>query len=287
MTDAKLRGVRERKNRTRKKGVSLLLNFPYLIWLCLFVIIPMFIVVVYAFTDRTGAFTLDNFQKLGIYKDNILDSFLYALIATAVTLVLAYPFAYFMTKRSEATQRVVMMLVMLPMWMNLLILTYSIMNIIEANGIINNLLAALGLGKLQMINTPGAVIFGMVYNYFPYMVLPLYSVLSKIDPALLEAAADLGSGGLSRFRRVLLPLSAPGIISGVTMVFVPSVSTFYISQKLGGTSVNMIGDMIEALVNRVSTRNLGAMLSLVLMLVILVCIMIMNRFSDREGGIML
>ena len=287
MTDAKLRGVRERKNRTRKKGVSLLLNFPYLIWLCLFVIIPMFIVVVYAFTDRTGAFTLDNFQKLGIYKDNILDSFLYALIATAVTLVLAYPFAYFMTKRSEATQRVVMMLVMLPMWMNLLILTYSIMNIIEANVIINNLLAALGLGKLQMINTPGAVIFGMVYNYFPYMVLPLYSVLSKIDPALLEAAADLGSGGLSRFRRVLLPLSAPGIISGVTMVFVPSVSTFYISQKLGGTSVNMIGDMIEALVNRVSTRNLGAMLSLVLMLVILVCIMIMNRFSDREGGIML
>ena len=287
MTDAKLRGVRERKNRTRKKGVSLLLNFPYLIWLCLFVIIPMFIVVVYAFTDRTGAFTLDNFQKLGIYKDNILDSFLYALIATAVTLVLAYPFAYFMTKRSEATQRVVMMLVMLPMWMNLLILTYSIMNIIEANGIINNLLAALGLGTLQMINTPGAVIFGMVYNYFPYMVLPLYSVLSKIDPALLEAAADLGSGGLSRFRRVLLPLSAPGIISGVTMVFVPSVSTFYISQKLGGTSVNMIGDMIEALVNRVSTRNLGAMLSLVLMLVILVCIMIMNRFSDREGGIML
>ena len=287
MTDAKLRGVRERKNRTRKKGVSLLLNFPYLIWLCLFVIVPMFIVVVYAFTDRTGAFTLDNFQKLGIYKDNILDSFLYALIATAVTLVLAYPFAYFMTKRSEATQRVVMMLVMLPMWMNLLILTYSIMNIIETNGIINNLLAAIGLEKLQMINTPGAVIFGMVYNYFPYMVLPLYSVLSKIDPAVLEAAADLGSGGLSRFRRVLLPLSAPGIISGVTMVFVPSVSTFYISQKLGGTSVNMIGDMIEALVNRVSTRNLGAMLSLVLMLVILVCIMIMNRFSDREGGIML
>ena len=166
-------------------------------------------------------------------------------------------------------------------------LTYSIMNIIEANGIINNLLASLGLGKLQMINTPGAVIFGMVYNYFPYMVLPLYSVLSKIDPSLLEAAADLGSGASSRFRRVILPLSMPGIVSGVTMVFVPSVSTFYISQKLGGTSVNMIGDIIESLVNRVSTRNLGAMLSLVLMVVILVCIMIMNRFSDEKGGIML
>lgn len=287
MTDAKLRGVRERKNRTRKKGVSLLLNFPYLIWLCLFVVIPMFIVVVYAFTDGNGVFTLDNFQKLGIYKDNIIDSFIYALVATAVTLVLAYPFAYFMTKRSEATQRIMMMLVMLPMWMNLLILTYSIMNIIETNGIINNLLAAVGLERLHMINTPGAVVFGMVYNYFPYMVLPLYSVLSKIDPALLEAAADLGSGGPSRFRRVILPLSTSGIVSGVTMVFVPSVSTFYISQKLGGASVNMIGDVIEVLVNRVSTRNLGAMLSLVLMVVILVCIMIMNRFSDEEGGIML
>lgn len=287
MTDAKLRGVRERKNRTWKKGVSLLLNFPYLIWLCLFVVIPMFIVVVYAFTDGNGVFTLDNFQKLGIYKDNIIDSFIYALVATAVTLVLAYPFAYFMTKRSEATQRIMMMLVMLPMWMNLLILTYSIMNIIETNGIINNLLAAVGLERLHMINTPGAVVFGMVYNYFPYMVLPLYSVLSKIDPALLEAAADLGSGGPSRFRRVILPLSTSGIVSGVTMVFVPSVSTFYISQKLGGASVNMIGDVIEVLVNRVSTRNLGAMLSLVLMVVILVCIMIMNRFSDEEGGIML
>ena len=258
-----------------------------MIWLCLFVVIRMFIVVVYAFTDGNGAFTLDNFRKLGIYKDNIIDSFIYALVATAVTLVLAYPFAYFMTKRSEATQRVMMMLVMLPMWMNLLILTYSIMNIIETNGIINNLLATVGLGRLQMINTPGAVIFGMVYNYFPYMVLPLYSVLSKIDPALLEAAADLGSGGPSRFRRVILPLSTSGIVSGVTMVFVPSVSTFYISQKLGGASINMIGDVIEVLVNRVSTRNLGAMLSLVLMVVILICIMIMNRFSDEEGGIML
>ncbi len=287
MTDAKLRGVRERKSRTRKKGVSLLLNFPYLIWLCLFVIVPVFIVAAYAFTDASGTFTLENFRKLGVYRDNIIDSFVYALIATAVTLVLAYPFAYFMTKRSQATQRVMMMLVMLPMWMNLLILTYSIMNIIETNGIINNLLAAMDLGKIQMINTPGAVVFGMVYNYFPYMVLPLYSVLSKIDPALLEAAADLGSGGPSRFRRVILPLSMPGVISGITMVFVPSVSTFYISQKLGGTSVNMIGDVIESLVNRVSTRNLGAMLSLVLMVVILICIMIMNRFSDEEGGIML
>ena len=284
---AKQRGVRERKARTGNRGVTLLLNAPYIFWLCLFVVIPMFIVAAYAFTDSSGAFTLENFKELSVYKKNIIDSFVYALIATAVTLVLAYPFAYFMTQRSEPTQRVMMLLVMLPMWMNLLILTYSIMNLIETNGFINQLLETMGLAKLHMINTPGAVIFGMVYNYFPYMVLPLYSVLSKIDPALLEAASDLGSGTLSRFRRVILPLSIPGVISGVTMVFVPSVSTFYISQKLGGTSVNMIGDIIENLVNRVSTRNLGAMLSLVLMVVILICIMIMNRFSDEEGGIML
>ncbi len=285
MTDAHTSAAR--KNRVKKRGAVGFLNLPYLIWAALFIVIPVAIVAVYAFTDDSGAFTLANFQRLGVYRDNIIDSFIYALIATAVTLLLAYPFAYFMTKRSEAAQKIMMMLVMLPMWMNLLILTYSIMNIMETNGLINNLLSFMGLEKLQLINTPGAVIFGMVYNYFPYMVLPIYSSLSKLDGSLLEAAADLGSSALSRFRRVVLPLSVPGIISGVTMVFVPNVSTFYISKKLGGTSVNMIGDIIESLVNRVSTRHMGAMLSFVLMVVILICIMIMNRFSDDgEGGMM-
>ena len=285
MTDAHTSAAR--KNRVKKRGAVGFLNLPYLIWAALFIVIPVAIVAVYAFTDDSGAFTLANFQRLGVYRDNIIDSFIYALIATAVTLLLAYPFAYFMTKRSETAQKIMMMLVMLPMWMNLLILTYSIMNIMETNGLINNLLSFMGLEKLQLINTPGAVIFGMVYNYFPYMVLPIYSSLSKLDGSLLEAAADLGSSALSRFRRVVLPLSVPGIISGVTMVFVPNVSTFYISKKLGGTSVNMIGDIIESLVNRVSTRHMGAMLSFVLMVVILICIMIMNRFSDDgEGGMM-
>ncbi len=285
MTDAHTSAAR--KNRVKKRGAVGFLNLPYLIWAALFIVIPVAIVAVYAFTDDSGAFTLANFQRLGVYRDNIIDSFIYALIATAVTLLLAYPFAYFMTKRSEAAQKIMMMLVMLPMWMNLLILTYSIMNIMETNGLINNLLSFMGLEKLQLINTPGAVIFGMVYNYFPYMVLPIYSSLSKLDGSLLEAAADLGSSALSRFRRVVLPLSVPGIITGVTMVFVPNVSTFYISKKLGGTSVNMIGDIIESLVNRVSTRHMGAMLSFVLMVVILICIMIMNRFSDDgEGGMM-
>lgn len=263
------------------------LNVPYIVWAVLFIIIPMFIVAIYAFTDEAGAFTLDNFRQLPLYKDNIIDSFVYALIATVVTLLLAYPFAYFVSKKSESTQKIIMMLVMLPMWMNMLIMTYSIMNIIETNGIINTVLVSFGLEKLQMINTPGAVVFGMVYNYFPYMVLPLVSVLSKIDNSLLEASADLGSGAVSSFMRIVLPLSVPGIISGFTMVFVPSVSTFYIAQKLGGANVNLIGDRIEELVKKPSTIHLGAMLSLVLMVVILVCIMLMNHFSDDSEGSMI
>lgn len=268
---------------TGGKGARFL-NIPYIIWAAVFIIVPMFIVAIYAFTDNSGAFTLENFKQLHLYKDNIIESFVYALIATVVTLLLAYPFAYFVSKKSEGVQKVIMMLVMLPMWMNMLIMTYSIMNIIEANGLINTVLTSIGFERLQMINTPAAVVLGMVYNYFPYMVLPLVSVLSKIDNSLLEASADLGSNAASSFMRIVLPLSIPGVISGFTMVFVPSVSTFYIAQKLGGANVNLIGDRIEELVKKPATIHLGAMLSLVLMIVILVCIMLMNHFSDDEEG---
>lgn len=266
---------------------SRFLNVPYIAWAAIFIIIPMFIVAVYAFTDEAGSFTLENFRQLPLYKDNIIDSFVYALIATVVTLFLAYPFAYFISKKSESTQKIIMMLVMLPMWMNMLIMTYSIMNIIEANGLINTVITSLGFDRVKLINTPGAVVFGMVYNYFPYMVLPLVSVLSKIDNSLLEASADLGSGAVSSFMRIVLPLSVPGIVSGFTMVFVPSVSTFYIAQKLGGANVNLIGDRIEELVKKSSTIHIGAMLSLVLMVVILICIMLMNHFSDDSEGSMI
>ena len=275
-----------KNSRARKKAVAArrrgagLLNVPYIVWAALFIIVPMVIVAMYAFTDADGAFTLENLRHLGVYRENIIDSFIYAIVATVVTLLLAYPFAYFVAKLREGTQKIVMMLVMLPMWMNMLIMTYSIMNLIEANGIINTVITSLGGERIQMINTPGAVVLGMVYNYFPYMVLPLVSVLSKIDTSLLEAASDLGSNAPSRFLRVILPLSIPGVVSGFTMVFVPSVSTFYIAQKLGGANVNMIGDRIEELVKKPSTIHLGAMLSLVLMIVILVCIMLMNHFSD-------
>ena len=276
------------KKKGKKNLGMIFLNAPYLVWSLLFIVIPIFIVAYFAFTDNSGAFTLSNFAQLPKYKDNIIDSFIYALIATVITLLIAYPFAYFMTKCSPSSQKIMMMLVMVPVWMNLLILTYSIMNIMETNGIINSFLDFLGLPKAKMINTPGAVIFGMVYNYFPYMVLPIYSVLSKMDNSLLEAASDLGSNTFSRFRRVILPLSMSGVVSGVTMVFVPSVSTFYISKKLGGTGVMMIGDIIESLVNKVATRHVGAMLSLALMVVILIALMIMNRFSDDdEGGIII
>ena len=272
------------KKKNRSKWGATFLNVPYILWSAIFVIIPMFIVGYYAFTDAKGNFTLENFKDFSIYQESLLYSFLYAFIATVIILLVAYPFAYFVAKCSESTQKVMMMLVMLPLWMNMLILTNSITILIENNGIINNFLEMIGIGRVQMWGTPGAVIFGLVYNYFPYMVLPLVSVLSKIDPAVLEASSDLGSNGFSRFVRIILPLSFPGIVSGLTMVFVPSVSTFYISQKLGGADITLVGDVIERLSQKPATYNVGAMLSVVLLVIILVCIIVMNRFSDDEEG---
>ncbi|MBQ7312374.1 MAG: ABC transporter permease, partial [Clostridia bacterium] len=184
-------------------------------------------------------------------------------------------------------QRIMMMLVMLPMWMNLLIRTYSWMNILERNGLINNFLALFGVEPLKMIGTPGAVIFGMIYNYIPYMILPIYTVMSKIDVSVLEAAEDLGSNGFSKLRRIILPMSMPGVVSGFTMVFVPSVSTFYISQKLGG-KIMLIGDAIEKQIQSLYNYNLGAALSLVLMVMILICMALMKKFAgDSNDGLIM
>lgn len=177
------------------------------------------------------------------------------------------------------------MLIMLPMWMNFLIRTYSIMAIIEDTGFLNSLLRAAGLKPVHMINTAGAVIFGMVYNYLPYMVLPIYTALSKLDRRLLEAAADLGCTPAQTFFKVVMPLSRSGVVSGITMVFVPSVSTFYISQKLGGGNFDLIGDTIERQFQSAYNYNLGAAMSLVLMIVILISMAVMNRYSDDEGGV--
>ncbi|MBQ8523630.1 MAG: ABC transporter permease [Clostridia bacterium] len=258
---------------------------PYYLWAAIFVIVPVIMVAYYAFTDSTGAFTIDNIVELKNYSGTFAVSILYSLIATVICLVIAYPFAYVMSRKGPSAQRIMMMLVMLPQWMNLLIRTYSWMNILEKNGLINSLLGMVGIDGLKMIGTPGAVIFGMIYNYLPYMILPIYTVMSKIDTSLLESAEDLGSNALSKLRRVILPLSIPGVISGITMVFVPCVSTFYISQKLGGGKIMLVGDVIERQIQVQNNYNLGSALSLVLMIFILISMAVINRFSDGNEEI--
>jgi spermidine/putrescine transport system permease protein len=263
---------------------------PYVVWSAIFIIVPMLMIAYYSFTDEAGNFTLENITKIVEY--NYLKIFgvsiLYAFIATVITLLISYPLAYFMAKSKVSTQGTLMLLVMLPMWMNLLIRTYSLSNILERNGIINTLLESIGLDKVQLINTPGAVILGMIYNFIPYMILPIYSVLSKLDSRLLEASSDLGANGVTTLKRVIIPLSMPGVVSGITMVFVPSVSTFYISQKLGGIHNELIGDVIEQQFKLNSNYNLGASLSLVLMVMIIISLAFMNRFaSEDDGGVII
>lgn len=272
----------------KKSFGSRLVASPYIVWAAIFVIVPLVIMVYFALTNEAGVFTLSNLSQIGRYKKAFILSILYAFIATIITLLLAYPMAYFMTKLKVSSQRMIMMIVMLPMWMNFLIRTYSWISILANTGLINKFLGIFGIGPLKLINTPGAVILGMVYDFIPYMILPIYSVMSKIDNSLLEAASDLGSNSFSRLRRVILPLSLPGVISGITMVFVPSVSTFYISQKLGGNKTLLIGDAIEYLFNAgPSYYNVASALSLLLMVMILICLAIMNKFSDDGEGVVI
>ena len=261
---------------------------PYIVWAIIFIIAPLLFVAYYAFTDRDGSFTFDNI----IYACNtsylviFFRSISLALIATFICLVIAYPLAYAISRSNANSQKIMIMLVMLPMWMNFLIRTYSWMAILEDTGFINQLLVKIGLSPVHMINTSGAVILGMVYNFLPYMILPIYSVMTKIDVRLLEAAHDLGCNNRKVLTKVVFPLSASGVISGVTMVFVPSISTFYISQKLGGGNFDLIGDTIERQFQTAYNYNLGAALSLILMVLILICMAVMNRFSDEDGGAM-
>ncbi|MDD6011827.1 MAG: ABC transporter permease [Oscillospiraceae bacterium] len=262
---------------------------PYMLWAAIFIIVPLIFVVVYSVTDAAGNFTLDYISDIGRYKDVMLNSIWLGLIATVICLVLAYPLAYIMARSKANVQRTMMMLVMLPMWMNLLIRTYSMMILMQDTGVINTVLSALNLPNIHMINTQGAVVFGMVYNYIPYMILPLYNIMAKMDHSLIEAAEDLGSNKLTVFKNIIFPLSLPGIASGFTMVFVPSVSTFYISKKLGGNTFSLIGDVIEMQFKSVNNYNLGAALSLVLMVLIIICMLVMNHFTgdDDDGGVLI
>ena len=268
---------------------------PYVIWMALFVVAPIIMVVIYAFSASVGGFTLDNFAKMGTYTVVFTRSFKLALIATAICVLIGYPVSYKMSKEGPRFQRLAMVLIMLPMWMNFLLRTYSWMTILENNGLLNQLFQKIGLISLynhifgtnleyfSMMNTQGAVVLGMVYNYLPFMILPIYSVIIKLDHSLLEAARDLGAGSLTVFRRVILPLSLPGVVSGITMVFVPSVSTFAISRMLGGGTELLLGDLIERqFLGGAYSPQLGAAISLVMMVIVLVCMLVMNRFGEGE-----
>ncbi len=277
------------------KNKRALFAVPYVGWMALFVVAPIVMVVLYAFTAASGGFTLENFARIGGYAVVFTRSFQLALIATVICLLIGYPVAYMISREGPRFQRVAMMLVMLPMWMNFLLRTYSWMSILENTGLLNRFFSAIGLFSLinrlfgvqleyfPMINTQGAVVLGMVYNYLPFMILPIYSVIEKLDSSLLEAARDLGANSLGVFRKVILPLSLPGVLSGVTMVFVPSVSTFAISKLLGGSNELLLGDLIEQyFVGTSYNPYLGSAVALVMMVIVVVCMAVMNRFGEGE-----
>ena len=271
-----------------KKNKSFLLSGPYIVWMVIFTLIPLGVVVYYAVTDHvTGMLTLGNLKELGTYLPVFWQSILYSLISAFFCLLLGYPVAYFIAHRSPTAQKFLYMLIMLPMCMSFLLRTLAWVGLLQDTGIINSFLGKFGIGPLPLIRTPAAVVLGMVYNYLPYMILPLYSTIVKIDRRLIEAAEDLGCTPVQVFSKVILPLSVPGILSGMTMVFVPAVSTFYISQKLGSTNTVLIGDVIERLFKQANNPNLGAALSLVLMALVFICTGLMNRFGgdSEEGGV--
>ena len=259
------------------------LAYPYFVWMTLFTVVPLIIVVYYAFTDANGAFTLDNLTSISGYGSVFARSLLLALIATVICLVIAFPVGYFLSRLRVNKQHIMLMLVMLPMWMNFLLRTYAWMGLLSVNGPVNTLLGFIGLGPFEMINTQGAVVLGMVYDYLPFMILPLYSIMTKIDNSVIEAAQDLGASTPQILRRVLIPLSMPGITTGITMVFVPAVSTFIISRMLGGGGNLLIGDLIELqFLGNAYNPNLGAAIALVLMVLILLCMSITNQFDGED-----
>lgn len=256
---------------------------PYLVWMAAFIVVPLFIVIWYALTNSEGQPTLENLAAIGRYSSVFARSLLLAAEATIICLVLAFPVGYFLSRLRANKQHIMLMLVMLPMWMNFLLRTYAWMTLLERNGLINRLLGLFGLGPVEMINTSGAVVLGMVYNHLPYMILPLYTAMTKIDDSVIEAAQDLGCNTFKVVTRVLIPLSGPGIATGITMVFVPAVSTFIISRMLGGGSNLLIGDLIELqFLGNSYNLNLGSAMSLVLMVIVLLCMSFTSSFDESE-----
>ena len=275
-----------------KGGVRRLLDKPYLLWSALFIAAPLVMVAYYAFTDKSGAFSLNSFSQIPDYFSTILLSILYGLFATVICVLLGYPFAYFLSKHTKRTQRTIVLLVMLPMWMNFLIRTYSLMTILGDTGVINSLLSSLHLLKtvdgetvpLHLINTSGAVILGMVYNFLPFMILQINTALTKIDPSLIEASYDLGASKKETFRRVILPLSLSGVISGIALVFLPAVSSFFIPKLLGGGQYFLIGNVIENQFITVGEWNFGSAISMI-MAVIMMLLMMLVRNIEKKGAV--
>ena len=285
--------LRARAGRTQRLVLA-----PYSLWAVLFIVVPLAFVAYYAFTDNSFAFTTEHIVRFftatssaeggGEVRTYLLifgRSLKLAVISTVICLLLGYPLAYIMARAGSRAQKIMMTLIMIPMWMNFLIRTYAWMTILQDTGILNGLLSALGLGRVHIIGTEGAVVIGMVYDYLPYMVLPIYSIMAKMDIRLIEAAHDLGCNGFSTLRRVIWPLSLPGVLSGITMVLIPSVSTFYISQKLGNGKFFRIGDAIEGQYVA-NILHFAAAMAFILMVVLLVCMAVMKALTNRQvrGG---
>ena len=257
---------------------------PHTVWTVMFIVAPMLFVLYFAFTDAEGRFSFSNIGDLGQYTNVFILSIAFALIATVVCLLIGYPLAYFMSRQSPRAQKILMVLIMLPMWCNLLIRTYALMALLDNGGLLNSLLSKLGLEPLPIVGSYFGVILGMVYDFLPYMVLPIFTAMTKLDKRYIEASHDLGCNSWQTMTEVIMPLTLSGVVSGVTMVFVPSISTFYISQKLGAGKIDLVGDTIERLFQNASTYNVGAAMSLVMMILIILSVAIMNKFSDEEGG---
>ncbi len=290
------------KNMAARRGslIQRLCLAPYSVWAALFIVVPLIFVAYYAFTDNAFNFTLDNVRRFFTATSNVTDeagtrevhtyllifmrSLKLAVISTVICLIMGYPAAYIISTASARTQKIMIALIMIPMWMNFLIRTYAWMTILQDTGIFNGMLGLLGLKPIHIIGTEGAVVIGMVYDYFPYMILPIYSVMAKMDVKLLEAARDLGCNSFGVLRRVIWPLSLPGVFSGITMVLIPSISTFYISQKLGNGKFYLIGDAIEG---QYVANNLhfAAAIAFILMVILLVCMAVMQRSANRRAAV--
>lgn len=274
----------------RKK--TSLAAYPYFAWSALFIVIPLFIVLFFSFTVQTDSgysFSLENYSRLisSQYFNIFLRSIWLALISTILCLVVGYPVAYIISKMKVSTRNFMIMLFILPMWMNFLLRTYAWMPILGKTGIVNNILIKFGVGPISFLYNDGAVLLGMVYNFLPFMVLPLYTILIKMDQDLINAASDLGANRIKIFMKIILPLSVPGILSGITMVFMPAVSTFVISRLLGGGQFMLLGNVIEQQYTTMGDWNFGSAISIFMMIIILIFMAITSRFdnnSDKEGG---